>query len=79
TILVILEPLYDGGLDGVNTGSSCIANAYSSNNDLIASCRIGAFRRLILHGIDAVGIVHAGILRMQALLLPIQTLVFGGH
>ena len=36
TILVFLEPLYEGGLDGVTPGSSCIANAYSSNHDLIA-------------------------------------------
>ena len=33
TILVFLEPLYAGGLDGVTPGSSCIANAYSSNHD----------------------------------------------
>ena len=37
TILVFLEPLYAGGLDGVTPGSSCIANAYTSNHDLIAS------------------------------------------
>ena len=36
TILVFLEPLYKGGLDGVTPGSSCIANAYTSNHDLIA-------------------------------------------
>ena len=29
TILVFLEPLYEGGLDGVSPGSSCIANAYT--------------------------------------------------
>ncbi len=33
TLLVFLEPLYKGGLDGVTPGSSCIANAYSSNHD----------------------------------------------
>ena len=37
TILVFLEPLYEGGLEGVTPGSSCIANAYSSNHDLIAA------------------------------------------
>ena len=37
TILVFLEPLYKGGLEGVTPGSSCIANAYTSNHDLIAS------------------------------------------
>jgi multidrug resistance efflux pump len=79
TILVFLEPLYEGGLNGVTPGSSCIANAYSSNHDLIASGDVGAFKSLLLHGLDAVGLVHAALLRIQALLLPIQTLVFGGH
>jgi multidrug resistance efflux pump len=79
TILVFLEPLYAGGLDGVTPGSSCIANAYSSNHDLIASGRIGTFRSLVLHAVDAVGVVHAMLLRIQALVLPIQTLVFAGH
>ncbi len=79
TILVFLEPLYEGGLEGVTPGSSCIANAYSSNHELIESGDIGTVRRFALHGVDAVALVHAMILRIQALLLPIQTLVFGGH
>jgi multidrug resistance efflux pump len=79
TILTFLEPLYQGGLDGVTPGSSCVANAYTSNHEILASKNIGFFRRIGLHAIDAVGIVHAMLLRIQALLLPIQTLVFGGH
>jgi multidrug resistance efflux pump len=79
TILVFLEPLYEGGLDGVTPGSSCIANAYTSNHELIASGKVGTAKALALHAIDATGIVHAMILRIQALVLPIQTLVFAGH
>ncbi|HYI88424.1 MAG TPA: HlyD family secretion protein [Beijerinckiaceae bacterium] len=79
TILVFLEPLYEGGLEGVTPGSSCIANAYSSNHELITAGNIGATRRLALHAVDAVGVVHAMILRIQALVLPIKTLVFSGH
>ncbi|MCJ2094402.1 HlyD family secretion protein [Methylobacterium sp. J-072] len=79
TILVFLEPLYEGGLDGVTPGSSCIANAYTSNHELIASGQVSPFKGLILHAVDAVGLVHAMILRIQALMLPIQTLVFAGH
>ena len=79
TILVFLEPLYEGGLEGVTPGSNCIANAYSSNHELIAGGNIGATRRLALHAVDAVGVVHAMILRIQALVLPIKTLVFSGH
>ena len=79
TILAFLEPLYEGGLEGVTPGSSCIANAYTSNHELLASKDIGFFRRTGLHVVDTVGIVHAMLLRIQALLLPIQTLVFSGH
>ena len=79
TILVFLEPLYDGGLDGVLPGSSCIANAYTSNHDIIAAKDTGFFRRLVLHAVDGLGLVHALLLRIQALLLPFKTLVFSGH
>jgi multidrug resistance efflux pump len=79
TLLVFLEPLYKGGLDGVTPGSSCIANAYSSNHELIASKDTGALRGLVLHGVDALGLVHALILRLQALVLPFKALVFNDH
>ncbi len=79
TILTFLEPLYEGGLDGVTRGSSCIANAYTSNHELLASKDIGSFKRFVLHAVDAVGLVHALLLRIQALVLPIKTLVFSGH
>jgi multidrug resistance efflux pump len=79
TILAFFEPLYEGGLEGVTPGSSCIANAYTSNHERLASKDIGFFRRTGLHLVDTVGIVHAMLLRIQALLLPIQTLVFSGH
>jgi multidrug resistance efflux pump len=79
TLLVSLEPLYKGGLDGVTLGSSCIANAYSNNHDEIAAPSTGAIRGFALHAVDALALVHAIILRLQALVLPFQTLVFGGH
>jgi multidrug resistance efflux pump len=79
TILAFLEPIYKGGLDGVTPGSSCVVNAYTSNHDLIASKETGAFKGFVLHAVDAVGIVHAMLLRIQALLLPIKTLVLSGH
>ena len=34
---------------------------------------------MFLHAVDAVALVHAMILRLQAVMLPVQTLVFGGH
>jgi multidrug resistance efflux pump len=79
TILAFMEPIYQGGLDDVTPGSSCIVNAYTSNHDLIASKETGAFKGFMLHAVDAVGIVHAMLLRIQALVLPIKTLVLTGH
>lgn len=79
TLLVFLEPLYPGGLDGVTPGSSCIANAYSNNHDAIVSKDTGALKAAGLHVVDALALVHALILRLQALVLPFKTLVFSGH
>ena len=80
TLTAYLEPLYEGGFDGVPPGSKCLANAYTSNHDRLDSEDLGTMTRLYLHMIDTVGLVHAIVLRIQALLLPVQTLVFsGGH
>jgi multidrug resistance efflux pump len=79
TILVFLEPLDKNGLADVTAGSSCIVNAYTSNHEVISSKDTGAFKRFGLHAIDTVGLVHALLLRIQALVLPIKTLVLSGH
>src|SRR5246127_3090292 len=79
TILAFLEPIAKDGLADVTAGSSCIVNAYTSNHDKIEAKDTGAFQGFVLHAIDAVGLVHALLLRIQALLLPIKTLVLSGH
>lgn len=79
TLTVFMEPLYEGGLQGITPGSSCIANAYSNNHELLASGKVGLGRWIYLHIVDTVSIVHAMILRLQALVLPIKVLVFSGH
>ncbi len=79
TILVFLEPLYKGGLQGVTAGSSCIVNAYTSNHEEISAKDTSTSRKIALHVVDGVGLVHALLLRIQALLLPIKTLVLSGH
>jgi multidrug resistance efflux pump len=79
TITVFMEALYPGGLEGLPPGSNCIANAYTSNHDRLAAPDVGKVEWFYLHMIDAVGLVHAMILRLQALMLPVQTLVLGGH
>jgi hypothetical protein len=67
TLLVSLEPLYKGGLDGVTPGSSCIANAYSNNHHTIASKETSAAKRAALHVVGALALVHALILRLHSL------------
>jgi hypothetical protein len=79
TILTFLEPIYQGGLDGVTPTTSCVVNAYTSNHDLIASKDTGALKRFALHVVDATGLVQAMLLRVQALLLPIKTLELSRH
>jgi multidrug resistance efflux pump len=79
TILVFLEPLYKGGLEGVTPGSSCIVNAYTSNHEEISAPHTSTGRAIALHVVDGVGLVHALLLRIQALLMPIKTLVLSGH
>ena len=62
-------------------GSSCTVNVYTSNHEKLQSPDLGGtLGRVALHMIDAVGVVHAAILRLQAILLPVRTLVLsGGH
>jgi len=79
TLTVGMEPLYEGGLSGVLPGSKCIANAYTYNHELLAQEDVGLGSYLFFHMVDAVGIVHAAILRIQALMLPVKALVFAGH
>ncbi|CAN7442038.1 biotin/lipoyl-binding protein [Phyllobacterium sp. LjRoot231] len=79
SLTVFLQPLYPGLLEGIPPGSSCIANAYTNNHDALAAKDISTSRWVFLHVVDTVAIVHAMILRMQALMLPVQTLVLGGH
>jgi multidrug resistance efflux pump len=79
TLTVAMEPLYSGGLAGVLPGTKCLANAYTNNHDRLAAEDLGTMEYLYLHMIDAVGIVHAVILRIQTLILPVKALVFAGH
>jgi multidrug resistance efflux pump len=80
TVTVYLEPLFAGTFDNVPPGSSCIANAYTSNHDILDDPELSTSRWLFLHLVDTVGVVHAIVLRIQAILLPVKTLVFsGGH
>ncbi|NIZ61125.1 secretion protein HlyD [Sedimentitalea sp. CY04] len=79
TLTVFLEPLYDGQADDIPPGSKCLANAYTNNHDMLDDPKLSTGKWLFLHMVDTVGIVHALLLRIQMLMLPVQTLVFSGH
>jgi hypothetical protein len=79
TVLVFLEPLYQGVLDRVPPGSSCIANIYSNNHERLATESLGTMHRVYLHAVDTIALIRALVLRLHAVVLPLQALVFGGH
>ena len=54
-------------------------NAYTNNHERLVNEKLGIGTRTYLHIVDTVSLVHALILRAQALFMPIKTLVFGGH
>ena len=68
-------------IDGIPPGSTCFANAYTSNYDRLHSDEdLGMGTWLALHAIDTVGLVHAMLLRLQVLIVPVSSLVLkGGH
>lgn len=77
TITVIMEPIYEGQLDDLPRGSNCVANAYTSNYDALQDPELGSFQAFLLHAVDATALVHAMILRIQAAVMPVKTLVLG--
>jgi multidrug resistance efflux pump len=80
SVAVYLEPMFEGGFDRIPPGSSCIVNAYTSNHERLHSDEVmSTGTRIWLHAVDAVGLVHAILLRGQALQMPFRTLVLGGH
>jgi multidrug resistance efflux pump len=79
TVFTTLAPLYEGQAEGIPPGSKCLANAYTDNHDLIASGDLSAMGAIYYHIVDALSIVQAILLRVQAVVLPVQILVLSGH
>lgn len=69
-ITVTMEPIWPEMAEDVLPGSSCAAMAYTT-----APHESGVF----MHVVETVGVVHAAMLRIQALIMPVRTLVFSGH
>jgi hypothetical protein len=68
------------GIARIPPGSTCFANAYSNHYEQMHEEGITTTRWLAYEVIDAVGLVHAMLLRLQVLIVPVTSLVFsGGH
>ncbi|PZQ95855.1 MAG: secretion protein HlyD [Cereibacter sphaeroides] len=76
TLTVYLEPLFKDELDKLTPGSSCTATVYTNNYKRLESEELSSLQRIGLHAVDTVGMVKALILRIQTVLMPVQTLVF---
>ena len=59
--------------------AAALPTLYSNNHELLQSKDIGTFKIVYLHVVDAVALMHALVLRLQAVVLPLKALVFGGH
>lgn len=79
SILVYLEPLYEGLADKVPPGSNCLANVYTDNHERLEHEDLGFWERAFLHVVDTIGVVHAAGLRLRLILMPVNTLVLSGH
>ncbi|QJF52512.1 HlyD family secretion protein [Roseobacter ponti] len=81
SVTVFMEPIYPGQTDDIPPGSRCVANAYTSFHAQLEDpdTDLGFLTRVSMHVVDTVGLVHAAGLRIQSLLLPLQTLVLTGH
>ncbi|MEM8570184.1 MAG: biotin/lipoyl-binding protein [Pseudomonadota bacterium] len=79
TITVYMEPLYPGQFDGIPPGSKCFANAYTNNHERLETEDLSFGQYVFLHLVDTVGLIHALIMRIQVMLMPVTTLVFTGH
>ncbi|MEM8554952.1 MAG: biotin/lipoyl-binding protein [Pseudomonadota bacterium] len=80
-LTVFMEPLYEGQIERIPPGSRCAGNVYTSNHERIHNDEtLSGLHRTALHAIDATGVIHAAMLRLDAIRLPIFTLVLsGGH
>ncbi|WP_424964768.1 MULTISPECIES: HlyD family secretion protein [unclassified Dinoroseobacter] len=79
TVTVFMEPIYAGTTDLLPPGSRCLATAYTNNHDRLENEDLSTLQFIGLHVIDTVGVVHAAGLRLRALLMPFNLLVFTGH
>ncbi|MEX0283642.1 MAG: HlyD family secretion protein [Paracoccaceae bacterium] len=80
TVGVVMEPLFEGGTDGIPRGSKCRATLYTDNHERLHSDEeLTTLQRIGLHVIDTVALVPAILIRSKTVRLPIEVLVLSGH
>jgi len=76
TVMVVLEPVFEGHANAIPPGSACVGVAYTSRAAEREAGEITGFSAFISSMVDGMGIANALVIRGQALLLPIRILVF---
>ncbi|WP_170400170.1 HlyD family secretion protein [Ruegeria arenilitoris] len=76
TVTAFLAPIFPRYLDSIPPGSACVGVAYTSRAKEIDAGEITGLSALIARIVDGMGIANAIVLRAQAILLPVKTLVF---
>ena len=56
-----------------------MGNVYSNRQEELESKDIGSLKKLYLYIVDTMALVHVLVLRLQAIVLLLKALVFGGH
>jgi multidrug resistance efflux pump len=76
TVTAFLAPIFPEHLDSIPPGSACVGVAYTSRAKEIDAGEITGLSAVIARIVDGMGIANAIVLRAQAILLPVKTLVF---
>jgi hypothetical protein len=79
SVTVCMKSLYPEQLDEIPPGSNCLANAYTSNHERLATEELDAVTRIFLHLIDTAAMAHAMILHIHAVAPPVKILVLKGY
>lgn len=76
TVTAFLAPVFPQHLESIPPGSACVGVAYTSRAKEIDAGEITGLSAFTARIVDGMGIANAIVLRAQAILLPVKTLVF---
>ncbi len=76
TVTAFLAPIFPEHLEHIPPGSACVGVAYTSRAKEIEAGEITGLSAFVARIVDGMGIANAIVLRAQAILLPVKTLVF---